>query len=101
MSAIPKRDFSILDSVYRYETLTRAQLGELHRDEFEKGDPGGRNLRKRLGVLRGLGLVNQTNMKVVNPAVNGGMCAPVYYPSADGVAFLNQDHETDAFLNVN
>jgi hypothetical protein len=87
---IPDRDIQILRSVAHYDTLTRAQVNRLH---FPDDD--GRITRKRLRVLHELGLLNQAAMRVVNPTVSGGVSAPVYYPSAQGTAFLN-DGRTDA-----
>lgn len=82
---IPPRDCEILHSVARYDTLTRAQVTRLH---FPTDDDG-RVTRKRLRILRELGLVNQTTMRVASPSVNGGVTGPVYYPSARGMEFLN------------
>ena len=69
---LPERDLAILHSVAAYDTLTRAQITRLH---FPDDD--GRITRKRLKILHELGLVNQSMMRVVNPAVNGGNSAPV------------------------
>ena len=85
---LPARDIQILRSVAHYDTLTRAQITRLH---FPGDD--GRITRKRLKVVLDLGLVNQSTMRVVNPAVSGGTSAPVYYPSAAGMAFLNEGRE--------
>jgi hypothetical protein len=85
---LPARDIAVLHSVAHYDTLTRAQVTALH---FPGDD--GRITRKRLKVLLDVGLVNVTTMRVVNPAVNGGNAAPVYYPSAAGTAFLNEGRD--------
>jgi Replication-relaxation len=82
---LPPRDVEILRAVAHYDTLTRAQVNRL----LFPNDHNGRITRKRLAVLLELGLVNQTSMRVVNPAVNAGVSAPVYYPSAKGAEFLN------------
>lgn len=79
---LTERDLAILQSVVRYYTLTRTQVTRLH----FPNDPTGRMTRKRLHALVDLGLLAQTNMKVVNPAM--GQPAPVYFPTRDGVAFL-------------
>lgn len=78
------RDIPVLQSVARYDTLTRAQITRLH----FPGDDDGRITRKRLGVLTKLGLLNRTRMLTVSPDVDGGVGAPVYYPSARGAEFL-------------
>ncbi len=88
---LPPRDLQILHSVAHYDTLTRAQVNRLH---FPGDD--GRITRKRLKILLALGLLNQTSMRVVNPAVNGGVSAPVYYPSARGTTFLNEGRDAVA-----
>lgn len=94
---LPPRDFAILLSVARYDTLTRAQVTALHFPE----DQDGRITRKRLKILTQRGLLNQTGMQVVNPAVNGGVTAPVYYPSARGLEYLSQERQDDSFRLVN
>jgi hypothetical protein len=86
---LPDRDISIVHSVAAYDTLTRAQINSLHFPD----DKNGRITRKRLAVLTDLGLLNKSTMQVVNPAVNGGNSAPVYYPSAQGMAFLNEGRD--------
>lgn len=78
------RDIPVLKSVARYDTLTRDQISRLH----FPGDDDGRITRKRLNVLHKLGLVNRTRMLTVSPDVDGGVGAPVYYPSAKGSEFL-------------
>src|SRR5437660_12743392 len=59
------RDIEVIASVARYYTLTRAQINRLH---FPT-DEDGRITRKRLGVIHDDGLVNRTNMQVVNPSM--------------------------------
>jgi predicted transcriptional regulator len=85
MLSIATRDLEVLQSVARYYTLTRGQINRLH---FPT-DSDGRVTRKRLRLLHEAGLINRTNMQVVNPTM--GAPAYVYYPSADGVAFLRQE----------
>ncbi len=86
------RDIEVLASVARYYTLTRAQINRLH----FPADHDGRITRKRLRVLHEAGLLNRTNMQVVNPAM--GAPAYVYYPSARGCAFLAQELKDDRYL---
>ena len=59
------RDIEVLASVARYYTLTRGQINRLH----FPSDHDGRITRKRLRLLHEEGLVNRTNMQVVNPAM--------------------------------
>jgi Replication-relaxation len=89
---LTERDQSVLVSVARYYTLTRAQINRLHFPE----DEGGRITRKRLEVLLDGEFLSRTHMQVVNPAM--GAPAPVYYPSAKGCAWLAQEREDDRFL---
>jgi len=88
------RDIEVLASVARYYTLTRAQINHLH---FPT-DADGRITRKRLRLIHEDGLVNRTNMQVVNPAM--GAPAYVYYPSAKGCAFLAQEMKEDRYLSA-
>jgi hypothetical protein len=90
---LPPRDVRILDAVARYDTLTRDQVRRVLIDLFPR-DRDGRVARKRLKVLcDDLGFLNRTGMRVVNPFVAGGVSAPVYYPSAAGMAFLNEGRD--------
>jgi len=95
--AVPPRDLAILLLVAAFDTLTRSQITA----ELFPNDDDGRITRKRLKILLGRGLLNQTSMQVVNPAVNGGVTAPVYYPSAKGLDFLRQERDDEAFRLVN
>jgi len=88
------RDIEVISSVVRYYTLTRAQINRLH---FPT-DSDGRITRKRLRVLHEEGLINRTNMQVVNPAM--GAPAYVYFPSSKGCAFLAQELKDDRFLSA-
>ncbi|MDP9025377.1 MAG: replication-relaxation family protein [Candidatus Eremiobacteraeota bacterium] len=88
------RDIDVLESVARYRTLTRAQINRLH---FPT-DAEGRLTRKRLRLLHDEGMVNRTNMQVVNPSM--GAPAYVYYPSAKGCAFLLQEQKDDWYKTV-
>ena len=85
------RDIEVLASVARYYTLTRAQVNRLH---FPT-DADGRITRKRLRLLHDDGLINRTNMQVVNPSM--GAPAYVYYPSAKGCAFLAQEMKDERY----
>jgi hypothetical protein len=81
-------------SIARYYTLTRSQINRLHYPtDFE-----GRLTRKRLGVIHGAGLINRTQMQVVNPSM--GAPAYVYYPSAKGCTFLAQELKDDRYKKV-
>src|SRR6266436_4216077 len=88
------RDIEVMASVARYYTLTRAQINRLH---FPT-DHDGRITRKRLRIIHEDGLVNRTNMQVVNPAM--GAPAYVYYPSAKGCAFLAQELKDDKYKSA-
>ena len=79
------RDIEVIASVARYYTLTRAQINKLHYPT----DHDGRLTRKRLRLIHEEGLINRTQMQVVNPSM--GAPAYVYYPSAKGCAFLAQE----------
>lgn len=85
------RDIEVLVSVARYYTLTRGQINRLH----FPNDHDGRITRKRLNLLHGQDLINRTNMQVVNPSM--GAPAYVYYPSANGCAFLCQELKDDRY----
>ncbi len=89
-------DIPFIQSVAHYDTLTRSQLTRLHLP-----DDDGRLTRRRVKAIREPGLLNVTTMQVVNPNVNHGVSGPVYYSSADGVAFLAQELEDDKYLRVN
>lgn len=92
-SLLTRRDLRILETVAHYDTLMRKQIYRVLADLFSR-DRDGRVVRKRLHVLsHDLGLLNRTSMRVVNPRVAGGTSAPVYYPSAAGMAFLNEGRE--------
>jgi hypothetical protein len=91
---IQLRDIEVLASVARYYTLTRAQINRIH---FPT-DHDGRITRKRLRILHEEGLVNRTNMQVVNPSM--GAPAYVYYPSAKGCAFLAQELKDDRYKSA-
>lgn len=58
-------DIEVIASVARYYTLTRGQINRLH---FPT-DHDGRITRKRLRLIHDEGLVNRTNMQVVNPSM--------------------------------
>src|SRR3954462_11813373 len=90
MLAFGTRELEVLKSVARYYVMTRGQINRLH----FPADADGRVTRKKLRLLHEAGLINRTSMQVVNPAM--GAPAYVYYPSADGCAFLRQElsHET-------
>lgn len=88
------RDIEVMASVARYYTLTRAQINRLH----FPSDHDGRITRKRLRLLHEQGLVNRTNMQVVNPAM--GAPAFVYYPSAKGCAFLAQELKDERYKSA-
>src|SRR5437763_6985198 len=88
------RDTEVIASVARYYTLTRAQINRLH---FPT-DHDGRITRKRLRIIHDDGLVNRTNMQVVNPSM--GAPAYVYFPSAKGCAFLAQELKDDKYKSV-
>ncbi len=95
---VPARDFSVLLSVALYDEMTRAQVQRLHFPD----DKDGRITRKRLTVLHEeVGLLNRTNMRTVNPAVNAGVGAPCYYLSAKGAEFLAQETEDPAYKLCN
>ena len=85
------RDIEVIASVARYYTLTRGQINRLH---FPT-DRDGRITRKRLNLIHDAGLINRTNMQVVNPSM--GAPAYVYYPSAKGCAFLAQELKEDGY----
>lgn len=89
------RDIEIIASVARYYTLTRAQINRLH---FPT-DYDGRITRKRVRIIHDEGLINRTNMQVVNPSM--GAPAYVYYPSAKGCAFLAQEMKDEQYKSVN
>src|SRR5437762_3337955 len=88
------RDIEIIASVARYYTLTRGQINRLH----FPSDHDGRITRKRLRLIHEEGLVNRTNMQVVNPSM--GAPAYVYYPSAKGCAFLAQELKEDRYKSA-
>jgi len=88
---LPTRDTELLASVARYYTLTRKQINLLH----FPSDVDGRIARKRLRLLHEAKLINKTNMHVVNPSM--GAPAPVYFPSAEGCAFLAQELNDDTY----
>lgn len=88
------RDIEVIASVTRYYTLTRAQINRLH----FANDHDGRITRKRLSIIHGEGLINRTNMQVVSPAM--GAPAYVYYPSAQGCAFLAQELKDEQFKSA-
>lgn len=85
------RDIELMASVVRYYTLTRSQINALH---FPT-DRDGRITRKRLNVIHELGLINRTNMQVVNPSM--GAPAYVYYPSKQGCDFLAQELKDERY----
>ena len=85
------RDIEVMASVARYYTLTRGQINRLH---FPT-DHDGRITRKRLRIINEDGLINRTQMQVVNPLM--GAPAYVYYPSAKGCAFLAQELKDDKY----
>lgn len=85
------RDIEILASVARYYTLTRAQVNRIH----FPADADGRITRRRLRLLHESKLINRTSMQVVNPLM--GAPAYVYYPSADGCAYLAQELKDDHY----
>jgi hypothetical protein len=85
------RDIEVIASVARYYTLTRGQINRLH----FPSDHDGRVTRRRLSVIFDEGLVNRTNMQVVNPSM--GAPAYVYYPSAKGCAFLAQELKDERY----
>ena len=58
-------DIEVISSVTRYYSLTRGQINRLH---FPT-DHDGRITRRRLKVINEAGLINRTNMQVVNPAM--------------------------------
>lgn len=92
------RDTDVLRSVAHYYTLTRGQINRLHFPD----DHDGRLTRRRLQLLHEIGLINRTSMQVVNPSM--GAPAYVYYPSANGVAFVKQEFGTEdqgKYDNVN
>ncbi len=97
MSQITPRDFDILKFVAHLETPTRSMITQ----ELFPQDEGGRVTRKRLGILRGLDLLNATNMSWSNPNVLGGMAAPVYFPGSNLPAFLAQECEDNSYLLLN
>lgn len=88
------RDIEVIASVARYYTLSRGQINRLH----FPNDHDGRITRKRLRVIHEEGLINRTNMQVVNPAM--GAPAYVYYPSAKGCDFLSQELKDDRYKAV-
>lgn len=88
------RDIEVVASVARYYTLTRAQINRLH----FPNDHDGRVTRKRLTIIHEDGLINRTNMQVVNPSM--GAPAYVYYPSAKGCAFLAQELKDDRYKSA-
>src|ERR1700676_4449669 len=88
------RDIEVLASVARYYTLTRGQINRLH---FPTDADGGIP-RKRLRLLPDEGLINRTNMQVVNPSM--GAPAYVYYSSAKGCAFLAQELKDDRYKST-
>lgn len=85
------RDIELLASVARYYTLTRKQINLLH----FPSDIDGRVTRRRLRILHESKLINRTNMQVSNPTV--GAPAFVYYPSADGCAYLAQELNDETY----
>lgn len=91
---VPTRDIELLASVARYYTLTRKQINALH---FPT-DTDGRITRKRLRLLHEAKLINRTNMQVVNPLM--GAPAFVYYPSAEGCAFLAQEMKDESYKSA-
>ena len=88
------RDIEVIASVARYYTLTRAQINKLHYPT----DHDGRLTRKRVRLIHEEGLINRTQMQVVNPSM--GAPAYVYYPSAKGCDFLAQELKDDRFKLV-
>jgi hypothetical protein len=88
------RDIEVIASVARYYTLTRSQINRLH---FPT-DHDGRITRKRVRFISEDGLINRTNMQVVNPSM--GAPAYVYYPSAKGCAFLAQELKDERYKSV-
>lgn len=94
---ITPHDIQVIKFVADHDTVTRAQITR----ELFPDDKDGRITRRRLKVIRDAGLVNQTNMLVVNPVVNCGIGGPVYYSSADGVEYLAQELEDDRYKRVN
>lgn len=87
------RDFDVLVSVVKFYTLTRAQISRLH---FPTDD-GGRMTRKRTQHLVDLGLVAKTKMQVTNPDMGFGQPAPVFFPTANGVALVAERTGDDAW----
>src|SRR5438309_2425231 len=88
------RDLEVLSSVARYYTLTRGQINRLH----FPADIDGRITRRRLRLLHDAKLINRTSMQVVNPSM--GAPAYVYYPSANGCAFLSQEYPEFSYAHV-
>jgi Replication-relaxation len=97
---IPTRDFQILLLVALYDTLIRSQITRLLPDLFQGAHPD-RITRKRLGVLTHLDLLNVTTMRTVNPSVQAGVSAPVFFMSAKGNAFLAQETGDERYFLCN
>jgi len=97
---IPERDEKFMFSVARYDTLTRAQITDLHADLLpcKQAD---RVTRKRLGILVEDGFMNVTNMRTMNPSVNYGIGSPVFYMSSKGASWLAQQTGENAYLLCN
>jgi hypothetical protein len=78
----PDRDVAILESVFRYYVLTRAQVVRLH---FRPGPTRDRIARKRLQHLAGEKLLNVARLRYSPDAT---AATHVYYPSRRGAEFL-------------
>src|SRR5258708_39938146 len=74
--------------------MTRSQINRQLFPTYHDG----RITRKRLRVLHEAGILNRTNMQVVNPSM--GAPAYVYYPSAKGCAFLAQELKDDRYKSA-
>lgn len=88
------RDIEVLKSVARYYVMTRGQINRLH---FPT-DVDGRITRKRLGLLHDAHLLNRAATQITN--VTNGAPAYIYYPSADGCAFLAQELQEPSYKHV-
>lgn len=95
-----KRDLPLLLSLAKYDLLTRSQLQHHHADSFT-GKQADRSLRARLAELTQLKFIHRTNMQVVNPSVNAGSGAPVYYMGARGVELLLNEIGDEKFRLLN
>ena len=80
--ALTPRDLRVIHFVATYETVLRAQITR----HLFPDDGDGRVTRKRLTAILDMGLLAHTHMRTVNPAVNYGIAAPVYFSSAAGLA---------------